>query len=197
MPLPAAFGLLALAVTILSYVLYVRSARAGRSRPSRMTWALFTVLTTIAAASYWRVGATDTLPAAVVTAAGALAMALVSIRHGHGGWQPVDRLTLAGVILVGALWALTGNPLLALLAALTVDFLALVPTLAKLLHDPRSEEPFPWAVIVLASILNLLALDLTRVGDWTLGIAAYPVYMLAANLLTLALTLRSGPRTGL
>jgi hypothetical protein len=101
-------------------------------------------------------------------------------------WQRSDFVCLAGAAGVAAFGLLTKSPLSALCAAMAVDFLALLPTMAKTWKHPDWEEQFPWMVTVTASMLTVMAVPL----PWEIEIAGYPVYLLIMNGVVLALICR-------
>lgn len=191
MSMPIIFGWLATAATAAGYGLYIYSTiRPGGTRPSRMTWFILAALSSLTAWSYFQLGASSTFGTALFCAIGSIAVALLSIKYGHGGWELIDKITLLGVLVTCAIWYITGSAFVALIAALIVDFLALLPTMGKILKLPETEEFFPWFVTVVGSALNILALDVTRSNEWTAEMAVYPVYMIFVNGSVLALIAR-------
>jgi hypothetical protein len=175
------FGWLATLAAGFSYLAYFVSTVRGRSRPSRMTWFILAALSVLAALSYYEVGATATFGAVVACAIGSSAIAIASIYYGDGGWQPIDLLTFTGVLFVGAIWYATGSPFLALISSLSVDFIALIPTVSKVRKRPDTEELMPWLVTLASNFLNILALDLSTINQWKVDLAVYPFYMLIVN----------------
>lgn len=187
----AFWGLLATVLSGVAIILYTRSMmKGGGSRPSRMTWFILAALSSISAWSYFHLGATYTFGAALMAAVGSITVAVLSLKYGHGGWQTIDKLTLAGVAITALIWWLTGSAFAALASALAIDFLALVPTIAKLWRWPKLEEATPWFVIVAGNICNVLALDVTRMAEWTIELAIYPLYMVLVNGFVLLMIVR-------
>lgn len=185
------WGWLATVFAGLGYVLYAFSVvKDGGSRPSRMTWFILSAVSCISAWSYFELGASETFGAAVVSALGSTFIAVLSLKYGHGGWETIDKITLLGVLVTCVLWYITGSSLVALLAALPVDCLALMPTIAKVVKWPDTEEFVPWLVTIASNIVNVLALDVMRIHDWTFELAIYPFYMVAINGLILLLIAR-------
>jgi hypothetical protein len=187
-------GYVAGAITFLAYVLYARSILNGKSRPSRSTWFIWTVLTFLIALSYSLTGADDTLWSAYGAAVGTLAIFLLSIKYGVGGWEKIDKFVLVGAVLGIGLWYYSGSAFIALLAYLTADLMGAIPTAVKTYVSPWEEEWFPWFVTVFANVLNVLALDVTAIGQWELDVAVYPFYMVVINGLILFFILR--PKLG-
>jgi hypothetical protein len=178
-------GMLAGGVTLLAFVFYIRDAVTGQSRPNKATWIIWTVLALVITASYYTVGARDTIWASVGFTIGQASVALVSLKYGTKGWSRFDKICLAGAAGGLAAWGLTGSAMLALILAMAVDFLGAMPTIKKLLEDPASESRTAWIVFSLGNLLNVAAIE-----KWTLEIALFPVYFLFVNGIVLALSFR-------
>lgn len=182
-------GILAGLVTLSAFAFYIKDAIEGKSRPSRATWIIWTILAIVITASYYSAGARDTIWAAAGFTVGQAAVALVSLKYGAKGWSIFDRICLAGAGFGIVLWFASGSAMLALIFAIAVDFLGAMPTIKKLLEDPASESRTAWVVFSIGNLLNVLAID-----KWTLEIALFPVYFLFVNGIVLALSLRA-PRS--
>jgi hypothetical protein len=178
-------GLLAGLVTLSAFVFYIRDCVRGRSRPNRATWLIWTTLALIITASYYSVGARDTVWASAGFTIGQASVAVASFRYGTKGWSGFDKLCLAGAACGLALWAFSGSAMLALVFAMAVDAVGALPTIRKLLHDPLSESRTGWLVFTAGNALNMLAID-----SWTPEIALFPAYFLLLNGFILWLSLR-------
>jgi hypothetical protein len=174
------------------YLIYARSVLRGKTRPNAATWIGTSAVWFVALISYSLVGARDTLWFVIASTAGSFVVAVLTTRYGVR-WQRSDFVCLIGAAGVGVLGFLTESPLDALCAAMAVDFLALLPTMAKTWKHPDWEEPIPWIVTVVASALTVMAVAL----PWELEIAAYPVYLLVMNGVVLALIYRPKVRVSL
>lgn len=170
---------------IIDYLLYARSILRGRTRPKAATWVGTGAVWFVALISYFLAGARDTLWFVIASTAGSFLVAVLSLRYGVK-WQRSDFVCLTGAAGAGALGFLTDSPLNALYAAMAVDFLAIFPTMTKTWRHPDWEEALPWVVTVAACLLTVMAVAL----PWEAEIAAYPLYMLVANSLVLALIYR-------
>ena len=182
-------------VSLAAYAFYASSILRGKTRPSRATWIIWSVVTVLIAASYWGTGATNTIWAAVGEAVGTLIICGLSIKYGLGGWEKTDKWAFVGAGIGLLLWFIFGNPFIALIAFLMIDFSAALPTAVKLYKKPWEEEWFPWAVTVSANALNIFALNILHPGLWELDVAFYPFYMVIINGVILFFILR--PMLGL
>ena len=83
------------------------------------------------------------------------------------------------------LWALTGNPLVALGLNILVDLIGALPTVRKAWSDPGSEDRLAWGLFFAANAVNLAAVE-----AWTFSGAGYPVYLFGITGLVSALLWR-------
>ncbi|MDO8519474.1 MAG: hypothetical protein Q7T11_04865, partial [Deltaproteobacteria bacterium] len=79
-------------------------------------------------------------------------------------------LSAAGIGLL--LWWVFNSPLPALYLSMAIDFVGALPTLKKSYLDPQSEDRLTWILFWAANTLNLFAIQ-----QWTLAMAAYPLYL--------------------
>lgn len=184
-------GQVAGVVALAGFAPYLLSTARGRTVPNRATWWIWTVVGATQCASYYAAGARDSIWVPIGYVLGPLATALLALRRGEGGWGRFDRACLAGAAGAVGLWWLSGSPLVALLASVGVDAAGALPTLRKTFAEPWTEDGPTWTIFLLANALNLAALD-----DWSLGGAAYPLYLFGVSLAMVALVYRRGWASG-
>ncbi len=178
-------GLLAGVLTTFSYFFYIRSILRGETKPSRVTWIVWSALGLVILSSYHYSGATTTIWFAVGQALGPLIVAILSIKFGVGGWTILDRLCLFGIFVCGLIWYVSQSALLALVASIIIDFFAAIPTVYKTYQKPSEENRTAWFFTSSASLLNFFAIT-----KWSFAIVIYPVYMLIMNSLITTLVFR-------
>lgn|SRR5512143_1076316 len=183
--LQGAIGIAAGAVSVAGFVPYAIDTVSGKAKPNRATWWIWSVLGVIAFASYLSAGARDSIWAPAGYMVGQIAIAVLSLRFGKGGFGRLDAACLIGAGAGLAIWAVTSIPMAALGTVMIVDALGAVPTMAKAYHDPGSESLNGWLLLCAGNGLNLFA-----IGTWSLEVAAYPVYFFVINAIILALLLR-------
>ncbi len=170
-------GLLAFLVMLVGYVPYVLSIFKGRTKPSRVSWWIWTLLGAVNFASYWQSGAIETMWVHGIIVVGPLTIALLSVRHGMGGSSRLDRFTLIGCALSLVLWGTTGSAVLGLFFNLLVDSIAAIPTVWKAWQRPDTENLPAWLLSLLGYGINLFAIK-----HWTPFTASYPVYLVLLTL---------------
>ena len=154
----ALFGAVAGAITMASLIPYVVSILRGTTIPARTTYLVKSVVGVLVLASYWSVGARDTAWTTLVFAVGPLLVWSLAIRRGIGGWTPLDRICLATALVALCGWFISDNPIVALLAGVSIKWLSILPTLTKLATLPASESRLSWLMALAGDAVNLLAL---------------------------------------
>ncbi len=195
MDVHAMFGAVAGVLVFVEFGLYIlaiygRDYRLCALRvpttPNRATWFIWALLGIITAASYWAIGATDTVWYACAYAIGFISVAIMSIWYGEGGVDTLDIFCLLGAMVSALFWWKFNSPTVALVMTMTIDACGMVPTLRKIWTKPESENALAWSVSAVASASNILAISWVSAS---LPIVAYPVYMAVANM-SAALLLR-------
>jgi hypothetical protein len=178
MILHGVLGIMAGILLIPAFAIYVFSIFKGETRPNRATWWILALISTIAVFSYHGLGARDTIWLPIAYAAGYACIALLSLAYGDGPFSLsfLDRISLAGGLAGAIMYWLIDSPLLALLMVTLTELVALLPTATKSYSNPESENRYAWLLGTLASLLNIFA-----IGEWSFGIAAYPLWVFASN----------------
>jgi hypothetical protein len=169
-------GLVAGVIGLAGFVPYLVSAWRGAPRPDRATWVVWSVVSSVLAASYVSTGARQTMWVPLGYALGATAIAVLALAKGEGSWTRIDLACLAAAGVSLTVWALSGNPMTALVMNLVVDLFGAVPTLRAVLRDPSSESSAAWSIFLLANTLNLLALPMLSIEH-----VLYPAYLFALS----------------
>lgn len=172
--------LVAAALATVGNLIYAAATFEGRTRPNRVTWALWALAPLIAFAAELKVGVG--LPAVLTFAAGfgPLLVLAASLTNRSAYWDigPLD--IVCGVISLGALlvWALTRTGDVAILFSIIADALAAYPTIRKAYTHPETEHAAAFALMSAGSILTLLTIH-----HWTLASAGFPLYLVAVGIL--------------
>ncbi len=160
-------SLLALA----SYVVYIIAILKGKAKPHRTTRFVLVLITALATTALFAEKSTVAIWIPGVFTLGSLAVFILSIKYGMGGWSKTDILCLFFALVGIVFWRATDNPLYGLYASIGADFIGQIPMLIKTYRYPETEAwPF-YFMDVVAVFLNLLALE-----QWNIGEYAYPLY---------------------
>lgn len=171
--------------SFLYFVPYLVTVCQGKTRPNRASWWIWGTNGLIMCASYYfSNGATNTLWALFFPVIAQLIIAVLSFKYGQGGWNRFDKICLssAGVGLV--LWWRFNSPLIALALSLVVDFMGALPTIKKSYYEPKTESLVSWFVYGIGTFLNLFTIK-----NWSIEIAAVPLYVFFINVIIVSLLL--------
>jgi len=171
-------------LALIAPIMYTISMVQGVSKPARMTRFIVWLAAFISFVSLWAEGSTGAIWLAGVFAARGLFLLIMSFKYGVGGWNTIDKacLLIAGVGLLG--WQLTEDPLIALLFAITADFIGFIPALVKTYKDPSSEGPWFYYIETIAVTLNIIV-----IGAWTQDLL-FPAHILLSNVMMILLIWR-------
>jgi len=172
------FGYTSLVLMILSAIPYSRSILKRETKPQRMTWLIWSILSIIALFSQLAKGGTWSLFLTVGDTIAILIVFILSIKFGVGGFRKIDILSLCGALLSLFLWYLTKEPAVALFLIILTDFIGATLTISKAWRDPRSENWVGWVMCGVGGLLGTLA-----VGEWNIVLLAFPIYICIINFL--------------
>jgi hypothetical protein len=145
--------------SLLAYSLYIISVFRGKTRPSRSTWWILTLVGLLILLSSYTIGARENIWIQLCYVAGPFIIALQSLKYGYGSkLYLVDKICLAGAFVCIFIWLIFNSPLIAFLGSIIVDFIGLIPTIQKSYTDPQEEDPTAWSIETVASILNAIGI---------------------------------------
>jgi hypothetical protein len=167
-------GLAAGIIAVLAFLPYCVSILKGRTKPSWVSWSIWTVVGFTTLVTYRSVGATSTLWLAGAYVLNPVLVAILAIKYGTRGAGRLDWVCLGGTLLCLLVWAFARAASAALFFNIAIDALGALPTLRKAYDAPETEDSLAWSLAFAASAINLGAVD-----TWALRISAYPLYSLA------------------
>ena len=179
--LPEYFIYIAASIRILAGLLYIKSILKGKTRPSAVSWLIWSVSPFIAffAATFSEGFKLASLVTLALGISPLLVFITASITKNH-----LFKLTLpdliCGILAIISLicWLITKNPILTISFAILADFISTIPTLKKSYYYPDTEYAPTYSLAILAMSITLLANKETT--SYSL---IYPTYILLMNLL--------------
>lgn len=144
-------------VMLLLIVPYVKSILREETKLSPVSWFGWALLYAIAAAAQASKGLDWSLVIMVIGTFSTTTIAIVALRTGHVVWTPIDRFCIGTAILAVILWAITGEPLTALVLSLVADLAVSLPTLYKTYREPSSEPWLLWTIYTTTVALEIIA----------------------------------------
>ncbi len=160
----------------LSVIPYARSIFKGETKPQRMTWLIWSILTFIAFFSQLAKGGTWSLLLTVGDTIAVLIVFILSFKFGVGGYRKIDILSLAGAGISLLFWYITKEPAVALFLIIITDLIGANLTIRKAWIDPLSENWVGWAMCGFGGLIGTLA-----VGEINIALLSFPVYVCIIN----------------
>lgn len=170
--------LLATLVAFVSGCWYALLTAQGKTRPNRVTFALWFLFPLVIFSAQMAQGlfiaALPTLAAGLPS----LLTVLMSYKNPAAYWRLRPHSFVFGCIGLGAipLWIITDEPNLALTLALIANMAAFVPTLVKAYVDPSSEDYRPYMLSAGAFFFAILF-----ASDYSFAAIGFMVYLCITN----------------
>jgi len=159
MTLKDIFGLLSLALSVVSYVPYVRSIFVANTKPHAFTWLVWGAVMAIAfvaqmldkaGAGGWATG---------LSAAFCIGIGIIALFRGEKHITRGDWIAFVVTLLAIPLWVATSDPLWSVLLVTGIDAVAYYPTFRKSYAKPDEELAFKYVLTVIRYVFSLLALE--------------------------------------
>lgn len=166
-----------------AYFPYILAILRRQTKPTKSTWIIWTVLSSLTAAGMYQAGALNAQIA--IIAFGDFFVVALAFRWGVPGWSRLDIFCLSGAAIGIIGWAVTHNPVVAVLIGLSVTVIGSVPTIVKTWHRPDQEDLTAYSLMVGSCVVQIAAIP-----AWTITDAAQPIVFLgvAGTILLLILT---------
>lgn len=166
-------GILSGLLSVFAFAPYVRDTLAGRTRPQRASWFIWSVLGCIALSSQVYEGATSSLWFIAIQTGGTILVFGLAISRGTGSFiNAGDACMLIAAAIGLALWAVTDTTAYALGIIILVSSIGGCATIKKAYQDPGSETTTTWTISCAASALAILAIE-----DLSWILLVYPMYL--------------------
>lgn len=172
-------GVIATIIGILGGLPYIYNAYKKKTKPHRVAWLIFLILSILAWATQYDLGARESLVFYTWFVINNVILLGLSLRKGagYGDITVVNVLCFALAMLAIVLWRVTDSALVALICVLTADAIGALLILVKSYKHPATETLSMWAVGSVATFLNILAANSTD-----LAILAAPVQVFLFNI---------------
>lgn len=179
--LPVMQFVFAIAGSVINFVAclsYVRAILKAEAAPNRVTWFLWTIVPLIAGAAQWRSGVGISTLVVLSVAAGPACVVLASFVGGMGSWRlgPFDYVCGACSLAALALWAITGDPVIAIVLSILADAAAALPTIRKAWLEPATEDRPAYLIAFVGMIVGILS-----VREATFAAYAFNAYLVAGS----------------
>lgn len=179
-------GVIAVLLTFIGYIPYLRDTIKGKTKPHIYTWLLWSLVTSIAfslqISDKAGIGSLVTLAAAIVC----FIIFLFGLRIGKKDITLTDTIFFLLALVALVMWLFAKQPVIATIIVSATDMLAFAPTIRKSWNKPYSETLISYEINTLRFILAIFALQ-----RYTIITSLYPItWVLANGLFSLLLIIR-------
>ncbi|HTE57386.1 MAG TPA: hypothetical protein VK694_01470 [Verrucomicrobiae bacterium] len=174
--LAAVISITAGILNMVGFVPYVRDILRHKTKPERAMWWIYAFLFGVLFVAQMDANAGWLLLVTVSYIASSVAIAVLSVWYGYGGFHKRDTISFVIAALGLVLWLVTDTPLIAIVLVIIVDFAGFWLTLVKTWHAPHTETLISWQLAFVTAVLSIFA-----AGSWSLDVIIYPLYAVAGT----------------
>lgn len=172
------FGLITIAIGVISYAFYFRDMFRNTTKPEAFSWLIWGILAVITFFAQVLKGGAAGAWATALTAIACLSIAAIAFYRRDGRPKLIDIVSFIGVIAAVLFWFLTADPLYAIILVIFVGALGFVPAFVKAFKAPHEETVATYGLNAMKFIFALLAL-----GSFNLITVLYPLSLALMNIL--------------
>ena len=174
----SAFAIAGAVVNFVGGLSYVRAILRGEAAPNRVTWFLWAFVPIIAAAAQWGsgVGISTLVVASVGVSPACVVLASFIAQKGSWTLGPFDYICGACALAALALWALTGDPVTAIVLSILGDTAAALPTVRKAWLAPETEDKRAYLLAFIGMALGIFSVEAP-----TFSAYAFNAYLVAGT----------------
>lgn len=155
----AACGSLSMLGGLCATVLYVRETLQRKVRPHAMSWFIWSLLTSVAAAVAYAEGATVSFYANAFGAIANTLIFLLAVKYGERRISIGDWSFFIAALCILPLWLWTRDAFWAAFLASSIDFLGAAPTFRKVWIYPKEESVRVFSLYTVTGVLGILAVS--------------------------------------
>ncbi len=165
-----------IAIGVIACWLYFRDIFRGTTKPHVFTWLTYGIIDSVVVVAQLARGAGVGSWALLFSLTVCFIIAGLSLRFGEKHITRSDWLCLIGAFVAIALWLVTNDPLNAVLIAVVINILGIVPTFRKSYVRPWEESLSMWSLDALKYTVSIFALE-----SFNLTTALFPAGIVLTN----------------
>lgn len=167
-------------LAVIGNISYLRDALTGKVKPHPYTWFIWSIVSLTTFLGGLAKGAgIGAIPTGIAEGFTVLIF-LLSLKYLFQGGakhiRVIDNYFLAAALLGLIPWALTKDPTLSVIIAVSIDLVAFIPTLRKASRYPETETPILYGTNVFRHVLTMLSLS-----SYNIATTLHSIAMLVAN----------------
>ncbi len=154
---------------------YIKETIAGRAKPNRVTWLLWAIAPMIGTVAAMSTGVTWAILPVFMAGFNPFLVFLVSFWNKKSYWK-LNKIDYGCGILSALaliLWAITNQPLIAIIFAILADGLAAIPTVTKTWKHPETEHPTIFAATIFSAFIGIIIAK-----AWTFEEVGFQIYLI-------------------
>ncbi|MDO8492101.1 MAG: hypothetical protein Q7S34_00480 [bacterium] len=173
------YGVIASILGVVGAATYIFDTYRRKTLPHRFAWLIFLIISVISFSSQFALGAKASLYYAGWFVCNNIIIFTLSLRKngGYGNFTASNFIGLSLAILGIILWVILSSPLAALISVLIAEVIGVSMVIIKSYQHPQTETIAMWALGIIASGLNILA-----VGKLDYSLLAFPIYLFIASI---------------
>ncbi|MDP2586286.1 MAG: hypothetical protein Q8P32_00735 [Candidatus Komeilibacteria bacterium] len=167
-------------VQLIGISYYIKETLRGHTKPNKVTWLLWTIAPMIGTLAALSNGVTWAVIPTFIAGFGPLLVFIASFINRNAYWKLEKFDYLCGLfsVLALVLWAITKEPLVAIMLAIVSDGFAAIPTLIKSWKYPETETISPYVAGLFSSLTSFFAIT-----TWQASAYSFPFYLVIMNIL--------------
>jgi hypothetical protein len=172
--------LLGAVVSLIGISAYIKDTLRGKTKPNRVTWVLWSIAPLIATVAAISDGVRWAVLPVFMTGFGPLLVLIASFVNKKSYWKITKLDYFCGLLSVLALvfWAITKDPVIAIIFSIASDGFAALPTLIKSWKFPETETGIAYLVTIFSASTSFAAIKI-----WTFSAYGFAVYTIIINIL--------------
>lgn len=161
-------------VSLVGIFSYARDTLRGNTKPNKVTWLMWSIAPLIATAAALSSGVKWSVLPVFMAGFGPLLIFIISFINKKSYWKLEKFDYVCGLcsLLALILWAITKQPIIAIVFAILSDCFAAVPTLIKSWHHPETESGVAYTTGLFCTLTSFAAIK-----TWNFTEIAFPIYL--------------------
>jgi hypothetical protein len=153
------FGIASSILAVVCFAPYIKDIFLRKTEPHRYSWLVWTILQTVGVMAQLKEGAGYGAWALAIGAVFCFFIFLLSFKFGTKNISKFDIACLLASLCAIAIYFFISNPIWAIVAVASIDFVGFLPTFRKGYEEPFTETTSTFIMSASANVLSLIALQ--------------------------------------
>lgn len=153
------FGIASSILAVVCFAPYIKDIFLRKTEPHRYSWLVWTILQTVGVMAQLKEGAGYGAWALAIGAVFCFSIFLLSFKFGTKNISKFDIACLLSSFCAIAIYFFISNPIWAIVAVASIDFVGFLPTFRKGYEEPFTETTSTFIMSASANVLSLIALQ--------------------------------------